>query len=407
MRYNKIISDISLAETLSEVLDKWRYYSDDISGCRLIFAGEGKNHFQGLDAYRNFGKSVHLRSLFHSDKIFFIDNSILKQHEKSKQIEIPIDYSICFETNSASHLKALMEGSRDKIITELAEAIDEIIRNDYHYDYAFYLIENAKKFSKVCNNENETASTFAKVKAMELFRTLNRDKYLKEGIFCSIFDDETLAREACNSISSVLIQEDAPFQKVHETMYLLLLKMSIIHLSSNRNYRKKAAEFIEFMMTELKTIFVRELVIAVEFFKSGQNLSFFSRIQRKCGEVNALKALSNMAWDLTYMRFLEKISETGMGLNARYFVPFALSCDNDLMELFDLYPIKMCFFTSDNPMPIPLGKKSINTYLIENDCYDENIWSEYRTRPKSNKRLDVSRMICDIESMLEPMVRNN
>lgn len=178
-----------------------------------------------------------------------------------------------------------------------------------------------------------------------------------KGIAKSKLSENELNRRAQELLSGVIhdanyspIQKEIQFR--HDVIYCLLLKMAQIQLKEGGSEKfSKINSFVEFMHENISAIFMRETVIAMEYFKKGQNLRFFGKIQKNRDDV--LDNLKNMAWDLWHLRQSEEALTFRPDINARYFFPAFLTLDNRLIEILKLYSLKACAIPPEGNKPIP------------------------------------------------------
>ncbi|MBW9234370.1 hypothetical protein JQK62_19305, partial [Leptospira santarosai] len=83
---------------------------------------------------------------FNSDNIFFLDTEIVRAMSNNSRVQIPYDYSIMLDTNYTSYIVTFLKKFNASNFSEssIYKTLDVLLKNDFNYDYTFYLIENYK-----------------------------------------------------------------------------------------------------------------------------------------------------------------------------------------------------------------------------------------------------------------------
>jgi hypothetical protein len=160
------------------------------------------------------------------------------------------------------------------------------------------------------------------------------------------------------------------------------------------------------MHFELKTLLVREAMIALTYFKNRSKLSFFGKINPKPKEKRQelLKELRGMSWDLMLFRVMERIATIpGEG---DFLIPYFLSFDKKMVQLFDLFPLKAILASTDGTMlplwvapPLDELQKEIKTEKIEH--YFSQIASNIRSVERvANPRSDLGNLKKQLEEKI-------
>ena len=198
----------------------------------------------------------------------------------------------------------------------------------------------------------------------------------------------------------------------HTLLYCTLLKMTTIQLRSReKSQNAKLHELVEFMDTQLQTMFARELMVAAEYFTRGQNLTFFGKIQKGCSEQlpELIAQLKNMAWDFWHVRYIEEAATTEGTLpdtspiQARYFFPALLTCDKRFIEIIDLYPLKSCAYQQGSRSPIPFPVKDWIGILAGSPNTEVTFMEKYFSKQALHRR--ETQREC-VETNLPALVRD-
>ncbi len=335
-------------------------------------------------------------SYYDSNRLYCIDNDSMNTMIQTGSNNIESDYSIMFDTNFTSYIDRFVRtGSPGVSENRVYMAIDMLLKNNYQYDYNFYLLENTKiitDFDRADNYQFELNNEhFENIVSMELFKSIKRDVYMDTGkleysisydmarsqakyIVDSLYKSEQ-GKSFCNSI--IMMQKQ---------ILLNLIGMVRINFTSNNGARKKAKEFFTYIKNVSGIYMEREVIIAYKYFDKNKKLAIFKKINKGIKSNKLYSLLSNIAWDFTIPRFMERILSTcGEG---DYFLPILLSIDSDLRELLRLFPVKASIFHKHNLKLLPIPSKSSIEYFTEKKCEDDFI----KLFDEREKRINVLRV---------------
>jgi hypothetical protein len=189
---------------------------------------------------------------------------------------------------------------------------------------------------------------------------LDLKKYQDTGEVWAVITDKELDQRADEKLREMYDDRygegmRAEYNPINEMLYLLLLKMvEIQYKVEKRKLAAKMEEFYEFMHFELNTLFVREAIIALNFFKNPSKLTFFGKFkQKRAWDASALcEELRNMSWDLMLFRVMERMATiAGKG---DFLIPYFLTFDRKMVQLFDLFPLKAVLAYGDAAQMTPL-----------------------------------------------------
>jgi hypothetical protein len=371
--------DIQKAKDTQEVTEIWHQSLSYLHDCKLIYS-----HPEEYDTVmpskgwpRNFPRGGFLRPLFAYDNLFFLDQRIVEDQIFKRESPLNIDITVEFDTNVASYVEAFVENKATHNRDIVKEVLDFVITtNEVNFGYNFYALENAQGFF----DGRQVPSIRRNLKAIMKLDYMDREKYQKSGEFrFKITDKELDVRtdEKLHALYDWPYMEalEAEFIPINEMLYLLLLKIvEIEHKDMRRRLDVKMEELCQFMHFDLKTLLVREAIIALNYFRNRSKLTFFGRInpRPKAQASELLKELRNMSWDLMLFRVMERIATLpGQG---DFLIPYFLTFDRKMVQLFDLFPLKGILSHSGTGQMIPLWEinpleelwKAVNINDIEN-----------------------------------------
>jgi hypothetical protein len=148
-------------------------------------------------------------------------------------------------------------------------------------------------------------------------------------------------------------------------MKIILLMIFIakfkIKSKKEERFEEQLKYFIKFMDEELKTIFLRELVVALNYLeydnsnnKKEKKYRFFNKLNVENKEC-LIKNVENMAWDFTLVRQLEILFSSKPNPNVDFFIPFIFTFDKGFIEVIENFYCKdfLIFHKEKRTMLIP------------------------------------------------------
>jgi len=343
-----------------------------------------------------------IKTIFEYPNLSFFSPSIVKGMSKGERAPLAIDYSISFEVNTASELYKYFNNK--KTVDGFVDTLHLFIDRNYNLDPMFYMIENIAK-------GEETTDFYKNMICIKKLMTCDIEHYEKsEKEIKSIFSDEEVEVLVTKDIESLKnrfksIIEEA--QKQHLIMKIILL---VIYLG-NLKYKEEKLFFkymIKFMAERLKSIMLREFIIAVNYFnfEKEKNKIFKNTDEKKKYEIfNKLnvkedavffKNLDNIAWDFTLVRQLEMFFSSKPNPKADFFVPFLFTYDKGLQEVMKMFYCKDFLIFHKDKRTIPIPNNNIDTSKLE----------EYDTQEYFTEQAHINRInneYVDYETIFEEL----
>lgn len=361
-----VLSDIGAelqrARDTLEVTAIWHGSLPYLDGCKLIYSHPDESDIvmPSKGWPRDFPKGGFLRPLFAHDNLFFLDGRIALEQYLGVKSPLDIDSTVEFDTNVASYVEGFVENRQGHNSEGVKEVLDFVITTErVNFGYNFYALENARGFY----DGNLAPSILRNLRAIMKLDYLDKREYRTTGVIGATITDEELqvkAEEKLHELYDSHYEEGmkAEFLPVNEMLYLLLLKtVEIEHRVGRGKLGRKVEDLYEFMHFELKTLFVREAIITLNYFKNRSSLTFFGKINPRPKEraPELLDWLRNMSWDLMLFRVMERLSTLpGQG---HFLIPYFLTFDRKMVQLFDLFPLKATLSHGDTGRMIPLWEK--------------------------------------------------
>lgn len=402
----KIIGQICNANSLGESLRLFEKYSSRLHGCKIILAAKN-GVTPGLAINRDFSDGSVVRSLFSSGSVLVLDRETLSEMKIGRS-NYPIDYSISLDTQAISYLEPYIRGNSSRLPEDFEEIFKFISREDVNVDPVPYILENILNLSDPVRADR----IFEKIKAYQVLCTIDNDALDNFGIIKSKLDDVDLIKNTQEHLSKMYrdLSDNRLVDEIRFNFnfsYWHLLAMISVQLSKPRiSPEEKLTTLIELCDSTLATLSLREISVAKSYFKKGQNLTFFGKIQK--GKKDLFRTIRGMAWDMWHIRQMEKNLVVRPGRGARYFFPSFLTCDKRLVEIIDLYPLKACAYDEVDLIPIPFFDGDWLESLSCNEDFIENIRSKYfseksllsRTKRRNQANSKIDKSISELESTI-------
>lgn len=422
MQKEELLYILSKAKSPFEVVMSWNINEINNNSKAIISLENYENNFLPKSFINVvFSEDNDFISYLQTENFFFIDNEILKNmFTSNKDVKIPIDYSVMFDTNYASYIHQFVNNDTNSLNNEVFTSIAILLRENFQFDYHFYLIENSKNINL---NDELNINHFKKMHydiykniiSLEMFKSIDGELFKKEGkIEYTITPNEAknnaeeLIEELfCNELGREYLKDMSFMQK---QMTLFLIGVFTINFSSKRNAQKKILELFNFMNEKVGIYFEREAMVAYKYFKEQGKLKIFRKIQRNGDTSKILEIINNISWDFTAPRIMEYFMR--FGGEGKFFLPFFLSHDGGLKEAIKLFNVKGVFFDDlFGSIPIP----SINTHdyyknekcKIDFDYYfsDEN--KSKRALIVNKNREEIDRIILEECNKLINIIANS
>ncbi|MGG7177209.1 hypothetical protein ACQPU1_06450 [Clostridium paraputrificum] len=385
------IEKLSKARSPREALSAWGYMGRDKKGKFMTISLDeyNKNIYPDtLNRIINSNESSFI-PYFESGKLYFMDDNLLEEmiESEGKEIVFPIDYSIMLDTNYSSYIdKFVNNKDLSSLDNNIFSTIDILIREDFRYDYIFYIIENYKNTfynSQLGNVLSETelkAGYWQNLVSLEMFKNIDKEEYCTKGKIkynISKLEAQLIVDGFFSDVCSSQIGKEAMenFLIIHKSLVLFLIGVIRIRFQSKKSYHHKIKELFEYMHNTIGVFFQREMIIAHKYFINPQNVQLINKVNKNMTKENLLKSIENFAWDFASPRIMEFFLNTrGEG---RYLIPFFLSNDKNLRDLLKMFRVKGVIIDPDNLMPLSIPNEDFLFYFEKNEPdLDTNFYFE-------------------------------
>ncbi|WP_226530836.1 hypothetical protein [Metabacillus niabensis] len=365
-----------------EIIMQWEIYNDITKDYKLIATSE-KYHKdivypEGLGSILN-QKNTDFVSYFMSEKIFFLDNSILQMMLQNSNVHIPYDYSIMLDTNYTSYIETFLKKFNASEFTEgsIYKTLDSLLRNNFNYDYTFYLLENYKNlFSSgkemfTISNQKHLA-VYENLYHLELFKSINQQSYIN-GNEIEFMISENEAKQRTDELINIFFKTNNKdklkvFIDMHQNITLLLIGIWQIQFSSKASAKNKMKMVFEFVINKVGIYYERELITAFKYFENTQSVGMLNKINKGGNQEGLLERIENIAWDFLVPRVME--FQININKEKSFFIPLFLSHDKKLKELIRLFKIKGVLLNKENKEYIPISDLNTTQFFEERGLLD-------------------------------------
>lgn len=399
---------LSIARTPFDVVNSWSNKEGNFSNPKAIVCLENyDNNFLPKEFINaTFSEDNDFIPYFQSESLYFIDDEIFNTIFSKGGIDIPIDYSVMFDSNYASYIPLFVDNNMSSFNNEVFQTIALLLRGDFQYDYHFYILENSKNldldkefdidYFKEMHND-----IFKNIISLELFKSIDSKLFKEEGkIKYTLTLEEAeynvedfIKKLFCSSIGKDYLKYVTFIQKL---MTLFLIGVFKIHFSSNKDAKKKIVELFDFMDKKVGIYFEREALVAYKYFKQPGKITIFRKIQRNMNTSKILSTIDNISWDFTAPRFMEYYMRVGG--EGKFFIPFFLTHDIGLKETIKLFNVKGVVSDELNGfIPIP----SVNTkeyYESENCKIDFEFY--FSKEKKKQREITINKNREEIDTII-------
>lgn len=367
------------SKSKGDVISAWTNFKK--SNCKLIISlddFEYKIKYLGKDKWIK-EMEEYLIPYFKSDNLFFLDDNILRRMLKEKQVKIPLDYSIMFDTNFASYISRFVKGRLNEIDSNsVYTVIDKLIKNQFNFDYQFYLLEN----SKTIGNKESERIVLESLKDLELFKSIDSDEFRKSGNVNYTISEEVAYKNASKIFKSLYESQmgENILNNVKERLnncVLFLIGMYKIQFQSKKSAKNKMIEFKKYINDVLGVYLERESIIAYEYFDKNRELTIFNKLtkgNKNLDKEKLIAIIENTAWDLLVPRVME-ISISAFSREG-FFIPYFLTFDQGLKKYFNLINVKGILFEKDAINYTPFYSKMSQYYFQEKNIDLRDLFSQ-------------------------------
>lgn len=296
-----------------------------------------------LDMGLGLASCDYVTPIFEGPRAFLLSrHTAIQSRLENGRSNVPIDYSLGFDSNFAEKLRALIDGEnigqadRDRVTAVLRlKALNPRVQ----FDVIPFLNENTR-FDRDQPNNNRPLRTLV---AFYMLNHLDWSSFLADST-CFKFDASVedlrirLEPKAKDFLANLHLDSAVLKQ---ETMAIgiqaLLLRFATLWKLHKRDRRQVLSELLDFCIFELGSLPISELVLIWRGTRDESVAPFFGPLINPSQKM--LKAARGMAWDMTHLRSLQTIARTSVV--GSFFIPYFVSLDSRWRDLLRLNPIRI------------------------------------------------------------------
>ena len=387
MKFYELWYQFSITKNTRETYNTYVNFYDECVEEKLDIISCDKNMALNMPIFKDIMNTPNIKTIFKYPNLAFFSPQIIRNMQDGQRAPLNIDFSISFESNSARYLHDYLQGNKVNENTFI-DTLHSILDNNYNIDPIFYMIENFAK-------GNDTKEFHENLVSIKKLMTCDMQHYYLTKEIKSIHSDkeiEKIVKEESKYFKEEFKQIFEIAQEQHLIMKIIFLMIIIakfkIQGKKEEKLKRQFKYFIEFMDKELQTIFLRELVVALNYLeydikgnKKEKRYSFFGNLNGTNKDKIA-KDIDNMAWDFTLARQLEIYFSSKPNPNADFFLPFLFTYDKGFIEVLEDFYCKDFLIFHKEKRTIPIPENEFDMSKIEKYGL-----SHYFTEESFNKRI--------------------
>lgn len=370
MKFYELVYQFSIANNAKETFYTYVNFYNDCAKENLDIISSDKNMAINLPILKDIMNIPNIKSIFKYPNLAFFNPAIVHSMQTNQRAPLKVDYSISFESNSARYLHNYMNG---KSVSEknFIPTLHTILDNNYNLDPMFYMLENFAK-------GNDTEEFHQNLVSIKKLMTCDMEHYRRTKEIKSIHGNneiEKIVREETSYFKNEFQSVFQITQKQHLIMRIILLMIMTAKFKiKGTKEEKRKAQFnyiIKFMSERLKTIFLRELMVTLNYLeydrkdnKKEGKYSFFNKLDSQNKE-DLIHYIDNMAWDFTLARQLETFFSSKPNPDTDFFIPFIFTYDKGLIEILEDFYCKDFLIFHQEKRTIPLPENEFDISQIE------------------------------------------
>ena len=351
---------LSAARTTQDAATAWMMLGGRFPGMKAIVSLPGMDRDVMPVALREHSDTGEcLVPYFSSDRLFFLDDALVRDILLKEGMVFPVDYTVTLDTNAATYVHAFMQGKSGGDGGEKIRGLMEklLLTDGLNFDHLFYVVENSKVAARARKGGGATRMTFWRALSRKFRRNL-----VSLQLFCSIDTQAYRARGEIRMLATprLAVQRAAtyawdsygkpgatylPGAGILKQRALLLQVIGMVRIghTPGGDARTKLRDFVAFSHDTAAVMATREIALAQRFFSSPSSIRLLERIKPGL-KGRLIEHLDNTAWDLYAPRLLEELLASGAGTQGRFMVPYIMSFDRGLKESVSGFRVKAVLF---------------------------------------------------------------
>lgn len=341
---------LSGVRTHNEAVECWHDHRDMLDGYLFVLSQVGPisgNWPSKVDL----PGGGYLRSVFAHDKLWFTSHGILAaMFGEDQRVDIPIDYTVGFDSNVAQYLCNLVEGRLTPVVTQFKESLRHMAGRRFNWEMMPVLMER----SEAIMAGRDLDHVWRMVYASEYFAACDLRHFAATGDLRLLKSTEEVGAATQLNLSDWhRVLNSGEIHRVrhsHGLYHALLLKTALLHRvhPSPRDTGRNLAELIDYMCGTIGISLPWMLWAAAGLFEHG---GAFEPLRKLTGSREALIQNSrNIAWDVMHYVDRRQLARP-VGRNGAFLVPYTLTFDRGLAQWFDQQAQRSCLMQESDRMP--------------------------------------------------------
>ncbi len=342
---------LSHVRTQAEALEVWRDHWNELHGYSFVLSEPTGGNAMRLPARMDFPEGGHLRSAFAHDNLWFLSHETISRTLAEGAVYLPIDYSIAFDSNVASYLRAWMKGSSAPVVPMLQKVLLQLNQGRFNWDLIPFLLER----SEAILSGRDSTEIYETALASEWLGCSDLQEFKATGTIGPTLSQaqiEQKARKAIDDWRHLLKngQMDT-IRHFHNLFHASIAKMVLLQLASPRpsSAATKLEQFLLFADSELQCMSQLCASAALEFFSLSGSFAPMAKLANPAPDLRA--RARNVAWDFLQLQWRQEFAGNH-GRNGAFHIPLFLTFDHGLARLADIFPQRSCLYGGALRFPI-------------------------------------------------------
>lgn len=357
-----IVHRLSGVRTHAEANTIWDEYPEELAPYTFVLSQPGPASIN-WPAKVDLRGGGYLRSVFAHDELRFTSRAILDDMV-SGSVVLPLDYTVGFDSNVAQYLRDLVEGRTSPTVERFRETLRDLAERRFNWEIMPILMERSDAIMEGRDLDHVWRIAYAS----EYFGHCDLRHFAQTGELRLQATREEVTAGTQNSLSSwhrlLSAGEIQRIQCSHSLYHVLLLKIAQLHRlrSSPRDACRNLCEFLEFMCGTVGINLPWMLWAAAGLFENGGS---FEPLRKLTAAPEAVVRYSrNIAWDVMHYVDRRQLAQM-VGRNGAFLIPYTLTCDQGLAQLFDQQAQRSCLMRGDERMPQFFAEYNIEGEMLD------------------------------------------
>ena len=134
----------SEVRTREDATQVWCERRNDLVGYTFVLSDPQEGGNLQLPARLDFPDGGYLRSVFAHDNLFVVNHEVMDRTLTHGRADIPVDYTVSFDANVATYLRAWHQGHSTPVVGMLQSAFHALRGGRFNWDSMPFLLERAQ-----------------------------------------------------------------------------------------------------------------------------------------------------------------------------------------------------------------------------------------------------------------------